>query len=321
MKALPRRRVILVAGASGLIGTALVPLLRTQGFTVRQLVRRAAAQPDELQWNPARGELDPAALEVHAVINLSGANVAAGRWTKQRRDLILRSRLDATKTLVTAMLKCRRAPEVFLSASATGFYGNRGDDLLDETARNGDGFLAEVCRAWEGEAREAGRGGVRATALRFGVVLTPRGGALARLLPIFRLGLGGRVGGGRQWMSWISIDDAVCAVLHAMENPGCEGAMNLVAPEPIMNAQFTTTLAKLVHRPALLPVPAIALRALFGQMANETLLASTRALPRVLQGTGYQFRHASLEAALRHVLGAEKIANFQEQHFLTRRTE
>ncbi len=303
-----RPRRILIAGASGLVGRALVPFLQTQGHTVLRLVRQSPGTAKEICWNPATGALDATALEgVDAIVNLSGENVGAGRWTAVRRGAILRSRVEATRTLVLAVQKLRRKPEVFVSASAVGFYGERGDEVVTEDAPIGQGFLPEVCLAWETHAEGAARLGLRTALLRFGVVLTPSGGALAKLLPLFRVGLGGRVGDGRQWMSWVSIDDAVGAIYHALVEARCAGAINMVAPSSVTNADFATTLGRVLRRPASLPVPALAVRALFGQMAEETLLASTRAEPRRLLATGYGFRHATVEAALRHVLGAGKL--------------
>lgn len=301
-----RSKRVLIAGASGLVGRSLGPFLQTQGHTVLRLVRRAPVNQSEIRWNPARGELDPAGLEgVDAIVNLSGENVGAGRWTARRSESILRSRVDATRTLVVALQKLSRRPEVFVSASAVGFYGERGDEELSEADGIGHGFLPEVCLAWETHAEGAARCGVRTAVLRFGVVLTPAGGALAKLLPLFRFGLGGRVGTGRQWMSWIGIDDAVGAIYHAIMESRCVGPMNAVSPEPATNAGFTMALAGVLHRPAVFPVPATLLRLVLGRMADETLLASTRAVPARLQAAGYVFRHPELEPALRHVLGRE----------------
>ena len=299
-----RPRLVLVAGASGLLGSALVGLLQTQGHRVLRLVRREPVGPDEIRWDPARGDLPPAAIAgVDAVVNLSGENVGAGRWSAARREAILRSRVEATRTLVAAIKAAPRPPEAFVSASAVGFYGERGDEVLSETSAIGHGFLPEVCLAWETHAEVAARAGVRTALLRFGVVLTPAGGALAKMLPIFRLGLGGRVGSGRQWMSWISREDAVGAVHHAIMSAGCRGPINVCAPEAVTNAAFTRELARALGRPAFLPVPAPALRVLFGRMADETLLASTRAEPAALLHSGYVFRQPTLGGCLRHELG------------------
>lgn len=296
---------IVIAGASGTVGSVVVPALRQAGHEVRRLVRRAAQGADEITWNPAVGEFDQAALErerVDAVINLAGENVAGGRWTERRREEILRSRVDTTRTLVRAMQGMARKPAAFLCASAVGFYGEGGDTVLTEASGIGHGFLPEVCLAWETHAKGAARSGVRTALLRFGVVLTHEGGALAKMLPLFRAGLGGRLGSGRQWMSWIGSEDVVGAVQHALADERCAGPINFVAPGAVTNAEFTATLARVLKRPAVLPAPAWALRLAFGQMADEALLASARAAPVRLTETGYAFRHPSLETALRAVL-------------------
>jgi uncharacterized protein (TIGR01777 family) len=297
---------VLVAGASGLVGRALDALLTTQGHSVVRLVRRPVAPGETgvVTWNPAAGELDTANLgEVDAVVNLSGENVGAGRWTAARREAILRSRIDTTKTLVAAVSKFGRKPEVFVNASAVGFYGERGEDEVTEASEVGQGFLPEVCLVWETHAEGAARAGIRTAWLRFGVVLTPAGGALAKLLPVFRAGFGGRVGNGKQWMSWVSIDDGVGAIYHALVEGRCAGPINVVAPQIVTNAEFSAELGRVLHRPAVVPVPAVVLRLIFGEMADATLLASTRALPERLVETGYAFRQPKLEGALRSVLG------------------
>jgi uncharacterized protein (TIGR01777 family) len=294
---------VAIAGASGLIGRALGAAWRDAGHEVKRLVRRAARSPDEITWNPATGELDPRELAgVDAIVNLAGENIAGGRWTAARRERILRSRVDATRTLVQALAKLERRPRVFVSASAVGFYGDRCDEVLTEASAIGHGFLPEVCLAWETHAEGAARLGVRTTLLRFGMVLAAEGGALAKMLPVFRVGVGGRFGSGRQWVSWISIADAVGAICFALENERCAGPVNIVAPQPVTNAEFARTLACVLHRPALLPAPAWALRVAFGRMADEALLASTRAVPQKLEASGYAFRHADLESALRDIL-------------------
>jgi uncharacterized protein (TIGR01777 family) len=245
----PRR--ILIAGASGLVGRALAPFLQAQGCEVVRLVRREPAGEGEIAWNPASGELDITRLgDIDAVINLSGENVGAGRWTTRRREAILRSRVDATRTVVAAIQRMKRKPAVLLNASAVGFYGDRGDEQLTEASAIGHGFLPEVCLIWETHAEGAARMGVRTGLLRFGVVLSPTGGALAKMLPLFRAGLGGRLGDGRQWLSWVSLDDAVDAIHHALGDARCAGPLNLVAPEPVTNAEFTTVLARVLRRPA-----------------------------------------------------------------------
>ncbi len=304
--AVPRQR-ILVSGASGLIGRTLVPFLKTQGHEVLRLVRGKAVGADEVAWNPARGELDAARIEgVDGVIHLSGENVGAGRWTAARKEAILQSRVDSTRTLVEALSQLTRKPEVLVSATAVGYYGARGDEVLTEASGIGRGFLPEVCLAWETRAEDATRLGVRTARMRLGVVLSPAGGALAKVLPLFRAGLGGRLGNGRQWMSWVSVEDAVGALYHALLDARCSGPINVTAPEPVTNAQFTAALGRVLSRPTLLPVPSLALRAVFGPMAEGTILGSARVEPKRLRETGYVFRQPTLEAALRHVLGRKR---------------
>lgn len=295
---------IVVAGASGFIGRELVAALRRRGDEVLCLVRRPAAAAGEMAWNPAARELDAAGMEgVDAVVNLAGENIAGGRWSASRREKILRSRVDATQTLVAACAKRARKPAVFVSASAVGYYGDGGDRELGESAPAGVGFLPEVALVWETNAEGAGRAGIRTVLLRFGVVLGRDGGALAKLLPAFRLGLGGRLGSGRQWMSWIARADAVAAILHAVDHERCAGPMNVVAPAPVTNAEFAATLAARLGRPSVFPTPKWLLRMVFGEMADATLLASTRAVPGQLRQTGFTFRHETLDGALREELG------------------
>jgi uncharacterized protein (TIGR01777 family) len=259
---------------------------------------------DELYWNPSRGELDPRKLEgVDAIVNLSGENIGAGRWTKRRREAILKSRVDATRTLVAAMNRVSRKPEVLVSASAVGIYGDRGDEPLTERSELGSGFLPEVCRTWEREASVAGELGVRTVILRLGVVLTPAGGVLEKLLPVFKAGIGGPLGGGQQWMSWIAIDDVVNSIHQAILQTSWNGIRNVVSPEPVTNRAFTLALALVLRRPARLRVPAWLLRGLFGEMAEGTILASGRVYPERLKEDGFDFRLPNLDAALRHVLG------------------
>jgi uncharacterized protein (TIGR01777 family) len=305
----PPPQRILLAGASGLLGRGLAAFLSTQGHDVLRLVRHPARQPDELQWNPNVAELEHGPLDgIDTVINLSGANIADRNWSDRRRDTIIHSRKMATSTLVNAFKDMPCRPKLFLSASAVGFYGDRGDTLLDEEADTGDNFLALICRTWEEEARRAESLGIRTVMLRTGVVLTPEGGALKKMLPLFQLGLGGRIGDGRAWMSWITPDDYAGAIQHAIATPSMRGPYNLVAPEPVRNADFARTLASVLSRPGFLPTPAWVLRTVFGQMAEETVLASQRAVPRRLLEAGYDFRHPDLETALRHVLGRSPAA-------------
>jgi uncharacterized protein (TIGR01777 family) len=239
------------------------------------------------------------------VVNLSGENVAEGRWTAARKKAIVASRLDSTRTLVKAVETLRRRPFLMISASATGFYGDRGAVLLDETAERGAGFLAEVCEQWESEAQGVTGLGVRLALMRTGVVLTPAGGALAKMLPAFKAGVGVHLGTGDQWFSWISLDDWLGAFYHTVLDRRCEGAINLVAPEPLTSREFSSVLGKVLHRPVWGGAPRFLLHAALGQMADEALLASTKATPAKLRAAGYVFRHENVETALRHVLGRQ----------------
>jgi uncharacterized protein (TIGR01777 family) len=302
---------IILAGASGLIGRALADRLRADGDTVVRLVRRPPAAPDELSWDPRGGAVPAAVGEADAVVNLAGAGIADGRWTARRRQLLLSSRLEPTAALASAV---RAAPgrHVLVNASAVGYYGDRGDEAITEDSARGVGFLADLCRDWEAAAEAAtGAGaGARATAgtgtrvvrVRFGVVLAAQGGALPRLLPLFRLGLGGRLGSGRQWMSWIALDDAVGVLRWAIRDGRAAGPVNAVAPELVTNAIFTATLARVLRRPAFLPVPRSVLSLVLGQMGRETLLAGARVEPERLVTAGYTFVHPMLEDALRQIL-------------------
>lgn len=297
-------RIVLLAGASGLLGRALATRLNAEGWEVRRLVRRAVSSAGEFTWDPAQGEVPAAALEgTTAVVNLAGENIAAGRWTAARRRALRSSRIDPTRALARAIARMARPPAVFACASAVGFYGHRGDVAVAEDAPRGEGFLAELTAEWEAAGAAVEAAGVRWVALRLGVILSPDGGALARLLPVFRLGLGGRLASGRQWMSWISREDAAAAFVHVLATPACRGPLNACSPGPVTNADFTRVLGFVLRRPVVFPVPAFALRLAFGQMAQETLLASTRAIPRGLAATGFRFGQPGLEAALRHELG------------------
>jgi uncharacterized protein (TIGR01777 family) len=294
---------VLVSGASGLIGSALLPGLRGEGHRVIPLIRRAPG-PGEIGWDPETGRLGRGELEgFDAVIHLAGENIGA-RWTAARRRRIRESRVRGTSLLSEALAGLRQPPRTLISASAVGIYGSRGDEILTEASPPGDptDFLVSVGRDWEAAAEPARAAGIRVVHPRFGVVLSPDGGALQRLLLPFRLGLGGQVGSGRQWMSWIAIHDAVAALRHIMATETLTGPINVTAPEPVTNREFTGTLARVLRRPAVLPVPATALRLVFGAMADGTLLASTRVLPERLLGSGYGFRDGSLESALRSLL-------------------
>jgi uncharacterized protein (TIGR01777 family) len=294
---------IAVTGSGGLVGSALVPFLITGGHRVRRLVRKSPSGKD-VPWDPANGVRDLSRLEgVDAVVHLAGENIAAGRWTPHRKEEIRRSRVEGTRRLCQSLARLSRPPKVLVSASAVGFYGNRGDEILTEDSASGKDFLAEVCREWEAATEPASRGGIRVVHLRFGMVLSPAGGALKKMLPAFRLGLGCRFGTGAQYVSWVSIDDAIGAIHHAISNESVAGAVNAVAPAPVTNAEFTRVLARELSRPALFPMPAFAARLAFGEMADALLLAGQRVTPTRLEASGYRFRHPDLESALRHLLG------------------
>jgi uncharacterized protein (TIGR01777 family) len=297
-----RAMKVAVTGATGLVGSALVPLLGTKGHEVRPVSRRFGS--GGLVWDPETGALEGETAEgLDAFVHLAGESIASGRWTEARKQRIRDSRVDGTRKLCETLAKLERKPEVLVCASAIGFYGDRGDELLDESSSSGAGFLAEVCREWERATEPAREAGIRVVNLRFGVILSPAGGALAKMLPPFRAGAGGRLGAGEQWMSWIAIDDAVGAIRHALTHPDLAGPVNAVAPNPATNADYTRTLGRVLKRPTIFPVPAFAARLAFGEMADEMLLASTRVRPAALEQTGYRFRFPDLEPALRHVLG------------------
>ena len=298
---------IAVSGATGLIGSALVKRLRTQGHSVRRLLRsERGIEAGDVVWDPASDVPPPAAAldGADAVVNLAGEPIAH-RWSEERKRAIRESRLRSTEGLARAVQALQRKPQVFLSGSAVGYYGDRGDALLDESSAPGSDFLARVCVEWEGAAAPVAEAGVRLVLLRSGIVLSPGGGALERLLPIFRLGGGGPLGSGRQWMSWISLADHVRAMEHALFTESLRGPANLVAPNPVTNADFATTLGRVLTRPALVPVPSFALELLYGEMARATLLAGQRALPKALAASGFEFAHPTLEGALRAELAAE----------------
>jgi len=290
-----------------MLGQALSASLIRDGFSILRLVRQTPQSPDQIQWNPNMrdGALDQARLEgLFAAIHLSGANVAARRWTASYKREIAASRIQTTSALAQVLARLHQPPQVFTSASAVGFYGDRGDEVLDESSPAGSGFFPELCHAWEEAAQPARDAGVRVIHPRFGVVLGPKGGALDRLRTLFSLGLGGNLGNGRQWMSWVAEDDAVAAVLYAVQNSAITGPFNVTAPNPVTNADFTRQLAGLLHRPAFMTAPAFALRIAFGEMADEALLASTRALPHALTSAGFVFRHPTLHSALESILHA-----------------
>lgn len=294
---------VVVSGASGLIGTALVQSLRSRGHQVRRLVRSSRnAQPGDIPWDPERGVLDARALEgTNAIVHLAGAPIAV-RWTADRKREIRESRLKSTSLIARTVASLAVKPSVVLSGSAIGYYGDRGDEVLDERSAPGTDFLGTLATEWESAAAPMRDAGVRVVWLRTGIVLSPAGGALGKLLTPFRLGLGGPIGSGRQWMSWISLEDHVRAMEHALATTTMAGAANLVAPNPVRSAEFAATLGHVLSRPAIIPLPAFALELAFGEMAQATLLAGQRAIPKALLGVGFGFRTPTLEAALRAML-------------------
>ena len=297
---------VLVTGASGLIGSAQRGKLTDAGHEVTRLARSSgAAEAGQIRWDPAVGEFDAESLEgFDAVVHLAGENLATGRWTAAKRERIRSSRVQGTQLLAQALARLSRPPEVLVSASAVGYYGNRGDESLDEQSPPGSGFLAEVCRQWEAAADPAREAGIRVVHPRIGLVLSASGGALAKMLPMFRLGLGGALGSGRQYVSWITLDDLVAVICHLIATDSLSGPVNAVAPAAATNRQLTRALGRALRRPARLPAPAFALRAMLGPMADELLLASTRVIPRRLIDSGFAFGDPDLDRALRRVLAS-----------------
>ena len=300
----PRSRV-LVSGASGLVGRQLVGLLQTGGHEVLRLVRRPPRAEDELQWSVENGLAEPHLAEgLDAVVHLAGAGIADRRWSPARKELIASSRVDGTRALIDSLATLDRKPRAFVAASAIGVYGDRGDTLCDETTGAGEGFLAEVGQRWEAEIARAAEHGMREVRLRLGIVLSPEGGMLAKLLPIFKLGAGGPLAGGRQWISWVSIDDVLWIAMRALFDAGVAGPVNTVSPHPVRQLDFARLLGRVLRRPAFAPTPALAVRSLYGrEMADETALSSTRVNPARLTEGAYRFRDEQLETALRRLLG------------------
>ncbi len=302
---------ILVTGSSGLVGTALVTALARAGHTVCRLVRPQSAGGEgakegfAVAWNPATGELGGAGVGADAVVNLAGASIADGRWTTQRKALLRESRIDTTRALVGALAKMNARPGVLVSASAIGFYGDRGDDMLTEESKPGADFLAGLAQEWEAEAWKAEALGIRVVLARFGIILAREGGALPKMMLPFKFGAGGKLGSGQQWMSWVTLEDVVEILRLAIENASVGGAINVVSPQPLQNAEFTSVLAKAMHRPALFPAPAFALRLALGEMADALLLSSQRVAPQALARLGYRSLQPDLSSALSAILAAK----------------
>ena len=285
-----------------MIGSALSQELRGAGHRVTSLTRSPASGGD-VGWDPSAGEIDASRLEgIDAVVHLAGESIAEGRWTAERKRRILESRRRGTGLLAETLANLSDPPRVMVGASAVGYYGDRGNELLREDSGSGDNFLAQVCRVWEGAADPAREAGIRVVHTRFGIVLSPRGGALGTTLPIFKLGGGGRIGSGRQYWSWVALDDVVGTIIHALQNDAVDGPVNVGSPNPLTNAEYTKVLGKMLNRPTVFPLPAAAARLMLGEIADELLLPSARMEPAKLKETGYEFRYPELEGALRHLL-------------------
>ena len=293
---------VLVSGATGLIGSALTPALEARGHTFRRLTRTPRLEGD-ISWDPEAGVIEGDISGTEAVVHLAGESIAEGRWTEEKKRRILESRQKGTRLLAEKVAELSDPPSVMVSVSATGYYGNRGNELLTEESEPGDLFLSKVCREWEAAAEPAREAGVRVVHPRFGIVLTTEGGALGTTLPIFKLGGGGKIGSGRQYWSWVSLDDVIGAIVHALETDDLSGPINVVTPGPLTNSEYTRVLGKVLNRPTLFTVPAPAARVMLGEIADELLLASARVEPVRLQETGYSFHHPELEATLRYLLG------------------
>jgi uncharacterized protein len=294
---------VLLTGASGPIGNAVLALFDGQNAQVVRMVRGRARSAAQISWDPVVPLPPEAVSGFETVVHLAGESIV-GRWTAEKRKAIRESRVQGTRHLAAALAACQNKPRVFVCASAIGFYGNRGDEVLNEESASGQEFLPEVCREWENATSAASAAGIRTVNIRIGVVMSPKGGALGKMLPPFKLGLGGRIGSGRQWSSWIHVDDIAGGIHHAMRTESLSGPVNFVAPNPVRNAEFTKVLASVLHRPAFFPVPALALRVAFGKMAaDELLLSSQRVEPAKLTATAYPFRFPELRAALENLVG------------------
>jgi uncharacterized protein len=295
---------ILISGSHGLVGTAFIKALEPEGHEVFRLVRHAPGSKSEIEWSPDRYSIALARLEgFDAVVHLAGESIAEGRWTEEKKKKIRDSRVKGTRLLSDALANLSSPPKTLISASAIGYYGNRGDEILTEESAPGDDFLGNVCIEWEQATALAAEKGIRVVNTRFGIILAANGGALAKMLPPFRMGIGGKIGSGKQWMSWIALDDVIGGIKFALTNEALRGPVNFVAPNPVRNSEFTKALGKALSRPTLFPIPAFGVRLAFGEMADALLLSSQRVEPRKLETSNYQFQYPNLDSALRHVLG------------------
>jgi uncharacterized protein len=294
---------ILISGSHGLVGSALAKALQQSGYQVLVLVRGKATSANEIEWDPKRGLLSLHSVEgLDAVVHLAGEAIAEGRWSDEKKQRIRESRVQGTRLLAEKLAETASPPGVFVGASAIGFYGDRGDELLTEQSAAGTGFLADVCVEWERATEAAQTRGIRTVLARFGVILSTDGGALAKMLPPFRMGVGGRVGDGKQWMSWIALTDVVAGLLHLIKNASIAGPVNFVAPNPVTNAEFTKKLGTALSRPTIFPIPAFGVRLAFGEMADALLLSSQRVVPAVLKASGFEFQYSELSNALQAIL-------------------
>jgi uncharacterized protein len=296
---------ILISGSHGLVGTALIKALEPEGHEIFRLVRHAPGSKSEIEWSPDRYSIALARLEgFDAVVHLAGESIAEGRWSEEKKKRIRESRVKGTRLLGDALANLSSPPKTLISASAIGYYGNRGDEILTEDSAPGDDFLAKVCVEWEQATALATEKGIRVVNTRFGIILDAKGGALAKMLPPFRMGIGGKIGSGKQWMSWIALDDVIGGIKFALTNDLLRGPVNFVAPNPVTNAEFTKTLGKALSRPTLFPIPAFGVRLAFGEMADSLLLSSQRVSPNRLKQSSYSFQYPELEGALQHIFGS-----------------
>ena len=294
---------ILISGSHGLVGTALIKSLEADRHEIFRLVRHYPHSPSEIEWSPERYSIALSMIEgFDAVVHLAGESIAEGRWTDEKKKRIRESRVKGTRLLGDALANLTQQPRVMISASAVGYYGNRGDETLTEMSSPGDDFLSEVCVEWEKATDMAKEKGIRTVNARFGIILDKDGGALKKMLPPFKMGIGGRIGDGKQWMSWIVLDDVIGGIKFSLTNDSLQGPVNFVAPNPVRNAEFTKTLGRVLSRPTIFPIPAFGVRLVFGEMADALLLASQRVDCARLKNIGYEFKHASLDGALTHVL-------------------
>lgn len=292
---------VLVSGVSGPIGTALLPSLGARGFDVVRLVRGPANNGTQVSWDPAKPVSPEAVSGFDAVIHLAGESIV-GRWSTEKKEKIRDSRVNGTRHVAEALAQAKNKPHVFICSSAIGYYGNRGDEVLKENSAPGSGFLPDLCRDWEAATQSAIKAGIRTVQIRTGIVLSPKGGALGAMLTPFKLGVGGRIGDGRQWMSWIDVEDMVGAIHHILKGDLVQGPVNMVAPKPVTNSEFTKTLGSVLSRPTIFPVPEFVVKTAFGEMGETVLLGSQRVEPAKLVSTGYPFRFRDLRESLKNVL-------------------